>query len=144
MGKALTAMIAIFLIGLAPESIASAQDQPTPKRVLMLYGHDPKAPGVVAFTNQLRAVVRADSPTRVVFYDELLDLERFPENEGREELVNYIVEKYRGFGFDAILAEGTRALKFATEQMSSQFPGIPIVYGLAFEPVIDFLPFRRT
>ena len=28
-----------------------------PKRVLMLYGHDPNAPGVVAFTNELHAIV---------------------------------------------------------------------------------------
>ena len=113
-------------------------DPPPPKRVLMLYGHDPNAPGVVAFTNELHAIVQAESPTRVVFYDELLDLERFPENERREELVDYIVEKYRGFRFDAILTEGARALQFATERVSARFPGVPIVYGLAFEPVLDF------
>jgi hypothetical protein len=80
----------------------------------MLYRHDPNAPGVVAFTNELHAIVLPNSPTRVVFYNELLDLERFPENARREELVNYIVEKYRGFSFDAILTDGTMALKFAT------------------------------
>ena len=58
---------------------AWSQGPPPSKRVLMLYGHDPNAPGAVAFTNELHATVRADSPTRVVFYDELLDLERFPE-----------------------------------------------------------------
>jgi hypothetical protein len=116
----------------------SGGDPPLPERVLMLYGHDPNAPGVVAFTNQLHAIVRADSPPRVVFYDELLDLDRFPENARGEELVNYIVDKYRGFCFDAILTEGTRALKFATERVSARFPGVPIVYGLAFEPEVDF------
>jgi hypothetical protein len=103
----------------------------------MLYAHDPNAPGVVAFTDQLRAIVRADSLPRVVFYDELLDLDRFPENEHQEKLVNYIVEKYRGFSFDAILTDGTRALKFATERVSARFPGVPIVYGMAFEPEVD-------
>src|SRR5687767_863871 len=88
--------------------VAWSQDPPQPKRVLMLYGHDPNAPGAVAFTNELRAAVLAGSPTRVVFYDELLDLDRFPENARREELVDYIVEKYRGFSFDAILTDGTR------------------------------------
>ena len=73
-----------------------------------------------------------------MFYNELLDLERFPENARREELVNYIVEKYRGFNFDAILTDGTRALKFATERLSIHFPSVPIVYGLAFEPEVDF------
>ena len=136
-GRALLA-IAIILVGLAPAGVAWSQDPPPPKRVLMLYGHDPNAPGVVAFTNELHAIVLADSPPRVVFYDELLDLDRFPENAHREELVNYIVEKYRGFRFDAILTEGTRALQFATEQVSARFPSVPIVYGFAFEPEVDF------
>ena len=136
-GHALLA-IAIILVGLAPARVAWAQDPAPPKRVLMLYGHDPNAPGVVAFTKELHAIVPADSPTRVVFYDELLDFGRFPENALREELVNYIVQKYRGFSFDAILTDGTRALKFATEQVSAHFPGVPIVYGLAFEPEVDF------
>jgi hypothetical protein len=73
-----------------------------------------------------------------VFYNELLDLDRFPENARREEFVNYIAEKYRGFSFDAILTDGSRALKFATERVSGRFPGVPIVYGLAFEPEVDF------
>jgi signal transduction histidine kinase len=122
----------------AVPAVGWSQDSSRPKRVLMLYGHDPNAPGVVAFTNELQAIVRAGSPTRVVFYDELLDLDRFPENAVRDELVDYIVEKYRGFPFDAILTDGTRALKFATERVSVHFPGVPIVYGLAFEPVVDF------
>ena len=47
----------------AAPAVAWSQDPPPPKRVLMLYGHDPNAPGVVAFTNELHAIVRADSPT---------------------------------------------------------------------------------
>jgi signal transduction histidine kinase len=122
----------------APTALAWAQTPAAPKRVLMLYGHDTHAPGVVAFTKELHAIVGGDSPPSVVFYDELLDLDRFPENARREELVDYIVDKYRGFRFDAILTEGTRALKFAIEQASAHFPGVPIVYGLAYEPEVDF------
>ena len=36
------------------------------------------------------------------------------------------------------MAQGTPALRFATERLSSLFPGVPIVYGMAFEPSIDF------
>lgn len=123
----------------AARAVVWAQAPPA-KRVLMLYGHDPNAPGAVAFTNALQAIVRADSlhPPRVSFYNELLDLDRFPENARREELVDYIVEKYRGFRFDAILTVGTRALKFAIERVRPHFPSVPIVYGAAFESVIDF------
>src|SRR5688572_9432908 len=128
----------MILAGVTPASVAGAEDPPAPKRVLKLYGHDANAPAVAAFTSQLDAIVQAESPTSVMFYDELLDLERFPENARREELVDYIVEKYRGFHFDAILTDGTRALQFAIERVSAHFPSVPIVYGLAFEPVIDF------
>jgi signal transduction histidine kinase len=120
-------------------SIASlAQAQPAPKRVLVLYGYDPNAPGVIAFTNALRATIQSESSPRVIFYDELLDLGRFPENARREALVRYIVGKYRGFHFDAILAVGTVALKFAIERMTTDFPRAPVVYGLAFEALVDF------
>jgi signal transduction histidine kinase len=122
----------------AAPTVAGSQDTLPPKRVLMLYGHSTAAPGVVAFNNQLHAIVRAESFTRVVFYDELLDLDRFPGSERQEELVRNIVEKYRGFSFDAIVTEGSRALVFANEKVSAHFPGVPIVYGLAFEPVVDF------
>ena len=89
-------------------AVAWSQDLPPPKRVLVLFGDDPHAPGVVAFTNELHAIVRADPSKRVVYYDEILDLEHFPETAHREELVNYLVEKYRGFSFDAIQTEGAR------------------------------------
>jgi signal transduction histidine kinase len=130
--------IAIILAELALSHMACAQDSPPAKHVLMLYGHDPNAPGVTAFSNELHAIVRANSPARVVFYDELLDLSRFPENARREQLLNYIVGKYRGVHLDAILTDGTRALKFAIERVRVHFPNVPIVYGLAFEPEVDF------
>jgi signal transduction histidine kinase len=130
----------------ASPSPAWAQDTEQPKRVLMLYGHDAHAPGVVIFTNALHAVVQSESHTRVVFYDELLDLDRFPENARREHLVDDIAEKYRGLRFDAIVTDGARALRFAIERVRDRFPNIPIVYGAAFEPVIDYaaLPAKVT
>ena len=123
---------------LAPASLASSQPPPAHIRVLMLRGHDPHAPGVVAFIDQLHSVVQGQSRRRVTFYDEVLDFERFPASARRDELVDRIVEKYRGLQFDAILTEGARALAFAVDRVRPRFPGIPIVYGLAFEPVLDF------
>jgi signal transduction histidine kinase len=108
------------------------------KNVLMLYGHDRNAPGAIVFTKELHAVVQAGSPTRVVFYDELLDLGRFPENAHREELLGVIVKKYRGLHFDAIVTDGSRALQFATERVMARFPNVPVVYAVAFEPILDF------
>jgi signal transduction histidine kinase len=130
------AWLAAILI--AASTPASSQEPSMRKRVLMLYAHDPNAPGTMAFTNQLQAAVQADPFVRVEFYSELLDLGRFPENAHRKDLLDYIVGKYRGFRFDAILPVGARALSFAIDRVRPLFPGVPIVYGLAFEPVIDF------
>jgi signal transduction histidine kinase len=127
-------VVALF----AAPMVAWSQDSPASKRVLMLYGNDPNAPAGVAFSNELHAIVRADSSVRVVFYDEVLYLDRFPETEQRQELVRHIGEKYRGFSFDAIVTRGTSALQFATERLRALFPSVPIVYGAAFDPGVDF------
>ena len=69
---------------------------------------------------------------------EYLDANRFPDLDRSPQLARYFAEKYQGFRPDAIVAEGTPALRFATERLSGLFPGVPIVYGLAFEPIVDF------
>jgi hypothetical protein len=107
-------------------------------KILFLYQHDPNAPGVVVFTQPLKAVVREQIPTGVEFYDEYLDLDRFPDPDRSPQLARYFAEKYHDFRPDAIVTEGTRALRFATERLSSLFPGVPIVYGVTFEPGVDF------
>ena len=145
-----------LLMATAPP-VLRAQDTPDPTRVLMLYGHDPNAPGVTAFAEQLRAAVREESPGLLEFYDEPLDLLRFDSPERASQLTRSLSEKYRGFIPDAIVAEGSLALRFVTDHLATLFPGVPVVYGLAFEPVVDFdalpanvtgrrqpLPFRGT
>ena len=48
---------------------------------------------------------------------------RSRDEDRSPQLVRYFAEKYRGFRPDAIVAEGTRALRFATERLTSLFPG---------------------
>ncbi|HSL71120.1 MAG TPA: ATP-binding protein [Longimicrobiales bacterium] len=128
---------AALLVTAAPE-VRRAEQEPLPVRVLMVYAHDNKAPGVVAFVHQLHAVVSTEMPRRVEFYDEFLDFDHFPNRERWPHLARFIAEKYRGLGFDAIVAEGSLALRFAAEHLRGHFPGLPVVYGLQFEPVVDF------
>ena len=104
----------------------------------MLYAYDPNAPGVVAFAQQFKAVVGEEFHNRVEIYDEYLDLNRFPDHDRSPQLAPLLRREVSGFRPDAIVAEGTRALRFATERLSSLFPGVPIVYGYAFEPIVDF------
>jgi hypothetical protein len=121
-------------------AIAPLYAQPVQEtgKILMLYAYDPNTPGVAAFAQQLKMVVNEQFHNRVEIYDEYLDLNRFPGLDRSPQLAHYFAEKYQGFGPDAIVAAGTPALRFATERLSGLFPGVPIVYGQAFEPVVDF------
>ena len=117
---------------------ASAQTAPEPARILIVYQYDPKAPGVVAFSAQLRRMVQAGVPRRAVFYNEALDLDRFDDPDRVPQLARYFTEKYQGKKLDAIVTGGSLALKFTTERLRTLFPNVPVVYGLAFEPVVNF------
>jgi C4-dicarboxylate-specific signal transduction histidine kinase len=127
-----------------------------PTRILTVFGHDANAPGVTAFAGSVREIVRARIGA-VEFYEEYLDLDRFDASGRTAQVSRFIAEKYEGFEFDAIVAEGSQALQFTLDHVRPLFPGVPIVYGLAFEPVVDFdalppdvtgrrqpLPFRET
>jgi signal transduction histidine kinase len=107
-------------------------------RILIVYGHDANAPGLVAFADQLKALLREKIPAGLEMYDEFLDLDRFHDPGRAPQLARYFAEKYRGFRPDAIVAEGSQALRFAADRLTTLFPGVPIVYGLVFEPIIDF------
>ena len=107
------------------------------KRIVMVYAHDANAPGVVAFTGQLKAVVRQQLPLAEI-YDEYLDVDRFAYSDRSGQLARYFAEKYQPRRPDAILAEGSPALRFVMERLHGLFPDVPVVYGAAFEPVVDF------
>ncbi len=130
-----TVLVAVVICTAAAPLHAQAQ---TSGKILMLYGYDPNAPGVVAFDKQFKAAVSEQFHDHTEYYAEYLDFNRFPDQDRSPQVVRYFAEKYRGLRPDAIVTEGTRALRFATERLSSLFPGVPIVYGLAFEPVVDF------
>ena len=103
-----------LLMATAPP-VVRAQDTPDPTRVLVLYGHDPNAPGVTAFAEQLRAAVREEAPGLLEFYDEPLDLLRFDSPERASQLTRSLSEKYRGFIPDAIVAEGAEQVGLDVE-----------------------------
>jgi len=99
---------AILVTVMLATSAASAPAQAVQegKRILMIYSHNPNAPGVVAFTGRLKAAVREQFHTGLDFYDEYLDVDRFPYSTRSIQLTRYFEEKYQRFRPDAILAEG--------------------------------------
>jgi signal transduction histidine kinase len=131
-----TVLVALMICTAAvPLPAQSVQDS---RKILMIYAYDPNAPGVIAFAQQLKGVLSEQLNNQAEIYDEYLDANRFPDRDRSPGFVRYFAAKYQGFRPDAIVAEGTPALRFATERLSSLFPNVPIVYGQAFEPSIDF------
>ena len=107
------------------------------KQIVLIYSHNPNAPGLVAFLGQLRAVVGEQYPTAEI-HEEHLDGNGLPNPTRSEQLTRYFAEKYRGVPPDAILVEGTPGLRFIVEHLLGVFPDVPVVYGGAFEPIVDF------
>jgi signal transduction histidine kinase len=136
-GHRWTARRVLLVAALIPALTARAQPAQPRTRILIVYGHASNAPGVVRFADQLKGVVRARIPSAEI-YEEFLDLDRFPEPARQPQLARGLTEKYRGFRPDAIVVEGASALRFTTERLAGLFPGIPVVYGAVFEPIVDF------
>ena len=132
------ARIAMLLVASAWASTTLAHAQPAPRtRILIVFGHASNAPGVVRFADQLKGVVRKQLPAAEI-YEEFLDLDRFPDPARRPRLALQLAEKYRGFRPDAIVVEGSSALQFVVDQLPGLFPGVPVIYGAVFEPIVDF------
>ncbi|HKH92347.1 MAG TPA: ATP-binding protein [Gemmatimonadaceae bacterium] len=126
--RALVALGAALVASLAGSGPSAAQSPEKPVRILMLYGLSPELPEVNSFTRQLRMAVRRDVARPVEFYQEYLDLERFPGRGPR--LASYFDDKYREFRIDAVVAVGAVALRFATDDLRRVLPSAPVVFAL--------------
>jgi signal transduction histidine kinase len=131
-------MILLALLICSAAAPLNARPVQEATQILIVYAHDANAPGRVAFADQLKALLREQIPAGLEIYDEFLDLDRFHDPGRAPQLARYFAEKYQRFRPDAIVAEGAQALRFVTDRLTTLFPGVPIVYGLVFEPIINF------
>src|SRR4051812_4707330 len=122
-----------------PTALASAQSAVRPTRVLLLYGHAADAPAAPPFIERLRATLHSELPPPVELYVEYLDLDRLPDQTQSPRLGRYLGDKYGNFGVDVVVAAGSVALRFATEQLRGRLPGVPVVFGLAYGHSVDTL-----
>jgi C4-dicarboxylate-specific signal transduction histidine kinase len=118
-------------------AFASAQQAARPTRVLVLYGIAPDSPTSAPYIERLRATIRSELPPPVEFYVEYLDLDRFPDSKQSPRLARYLGNKYGGFGIDIVIAVGSVALQFATEQLRDRLPRVPVVFGMVHEHAVD-------
>jgi FixJ family two-component response regulator len=105
---------AVLVTAMIAMSTASARAQPVQenKRVLIVYAHNPNAPGVVAFAGQLKAVLQAQIPTGLEIYDEYLDADRFPYPARSAQLARYFAEKYQLHGQMSSWLKARRPVRF--------------------------------
>jgi len=137
---------AVCLLLVTQAAVVAAQGARRPTRVLLIFQQQAETPPMLDFTRRLRETVRDRVPTRVEFYQEALDLDRFASPEHSLALASYFTNKYRGFTVDVIVPVGSRALAFTTDRLSETFPGVPIVFALGGAPDVDTssLPARVT
>ena len=132
--------VAVVIVCLGvPTAFPSAQPAVRPTRILVLYGIAPDAPAAPALIERLRTTIRTELPPPVEFYVEYLDLDRFPDPKETQRLSRFLGEKYGRFGIDIVIAAGSVALQFATEQLREKLPGVPVVFGLAYAYAVDTL-----
>jgi hypothetical protein len=136
--RARPGFILLAVLALSAQSLPESQPNKPAVRIMVLYAHDPNAPGVRGFSRELQELLRSELAQPLEVYDELLDSDRFGNRENWEQFGAYITNKYRGFRIDAVVAHGSMALQFAVEKLGGVFPEVPIVYGAVFEPVVDF------
>ncbi|HKW46180.1 MAG TPA: hypothetical protein VJN70_01990, partial [Gemmatimonadaceae bacterium] len=121
--------------GLGP--FAAGQSARAPTRVLLIFQQQAETRPMMEFTQRLRVTVESELPLSVEFYQESLDLDRFRGGDRLSDLQAYFEQKYRGFGIDVLVPVGSRALKFAVEQLGDVFPGTPVVFALTAPPATD-------
>jgi len=93
---------------------------------------------VITFTREFHDILRREWPAHVEVYDESLDFDRFGDRANWPHVATAIAAKYRDRRIDAIVTEGSAGLQFAVQHLQKIFPAVPIVFGNAFEPIVDF------
>ena len=132
----LRAAIVIACLGV-PTAFPSAQPAVRPTRVLLLYGLAPDSPTAAQFIERLRSTIRTELPPLVELYVEFLDIDRFPDRKESARLARYLGDKYGGFGIDVVIAAGSVALQFATDQLRGRLQGVPVVFGMTYGGEVD-------
>jgi C4-dicarboxylate-specific signal transduction histidine kinase len=81
--------------------------------------------------------MRTELGPPVEFYEEFLDFDRFPNPERRQQLARYFSDKFRGFNLDVVIAVGSVALGFTTNELRSILPGVPVVFAMTYAHRVD-------
>ena len=114
---------ALFLLTTSSTSAIAAD-----KKVLFLYAD--KSNGVMmAYRESLQSAMKAESPDRITFYEEYVDLSQYPGEDYVSLVRGFYRKKYQGQKFDLIFAQAPSVLNFLSKYGEEIFPGTPTVFG---------------
>src|SRR5262245_26360764 len=84
--------------------VVSAQEHPSPKRVLVLYWYGKDFPANVALDKGVQTVLRSNVARAVEYFPEYLESNRFPGENQSIALHDYLRRKYADHRIDVIIS----------------------------------------
>jgi transcriptional regulator with GAF, ATPase, and Fis domain/ABC-type uncharacterized transport system substrate-binding protein len=120
----LTSCLALLL---AQHHVQGAPPPPA-KKVLLVYAYQSMLPAIFEWDESIRAALQGTKAQPVEFYTEFLDLVNFTNESYRQNLFNFLRDKYSNQKIDLLIPVGSSAFSFLKAQGNAIFPGTPIVF----------------
>jgi PAS domain S-box-containing protein len=134
-----TAALGVWVVLLLLLAVARAQQDDSPKGILVLYWYNKDFPANITFDQGFQSVLQSEPPGTVEYYPEYLESNRFPGENQAQLLANYLRQKYAHRRIDAFVAAGDPSLDFILKYRDDLFPQTPIVLIAAESPPTEKL-----
>jgi PAS domain S-box-containing protein len=128
----LSTLVVCAIVCLLPA--AARAQQPSPKRVLVLYWYNKDYPWNVKFDQRFQGTLRANSSTKIEYFSEYLESNRFPGENQTRFFRDYLKQKYADRSIDIVVATSDASLDFLLNNRADLFPRSPIVFIASRSP----------
>ena len=119
--------IVTVLMGLC--SVVCSTADPLPRSVLVITQSSPVSGGAAAMLEAFGSAPNVNSSSRVAFYMEHLDLNRFPSPLHRQLMRDFLREKYRETPIGVVVVDGPVALDLVLSWRGVMWPEVPVVFS---------------
>lgn len=129
--------LAVVTVALTLTTGASAQvpaREPSRRTVLTIHWSSEDFPATSVIDGAIRTAFRSAAESRVDYYAEYLETDRFPPEQADAALRDYIHHKFAGRPIDTVIAVSDPALQFVLRYREQLFPQAAIVSSTATVP----------
>src|SRR5262245_11867222 len=150
------AVCVLNLLLLALPIVASAQQSPNAKHVVVLYWYDKDYPWEAGFDQAFKTGLKSSADS-LVYHAEYLESNRFPRDQQYSLLHDYLKRKYADQSPDVVVATSDATVDFVVKYRSELFPRAPIVFvalnrppateiakGLGMTGIVTINAYRKT